>query len=425
MSMDVYGKVVEVVGAMIFATMPSARIGESCIIIDRTTGHETPAEVVGFKRDLVMLAAIGEMTGIAQNSLVKGSGSVFQVPVGDFLLGCVLDGMGNVTYRPDWQQPMPKKPLYRQVEGAPPDPMSRQMISTPFQTGIRAIDGFLTVGRGQRLGVFAAAGGGKSTLIGMLMRNSDSDINVICLIGERGREVKEFVEHNLTEESRQKTVLVVSTSERPALERVKAAYIATTIAEHFRDQGKNVMLVMDSVTRFARAKRDIGLAAGEPPTRRGFTPSVFSELPRLMERAGAGETGTITAFYTVLVEGDDMTEPVADETRSILDGHIILSRKLASENHYPAISILDSASRVMPMIANQEHMQAAGKGRKILAKYQEVELLIRVGEFKSGVDRDADEAVAKHEHIKRFLQQGLQENSGMDSSIANLQKITK
>ncbi|HBF09776.1 MAG TPA: EscN/YscN/HrcN family type III secretion system ATPase, partial [Gammaproteobacteria bacterium] len=257
------------------------------------------------------------------------------------------------------------------------------------------------------------------------MRNSDSDINVICLIGERGREVKEFVEHNLTDETRKKTILVVSTSERPALERVKAAYIATTIAEHFRDQGKNVMLVMDSVTRFARAKRDIGLAAGEPPTRRGFTPSVFSELPRLMERAGAGENGTITAFYTVLVEGDDMTEPVADETRSILDGHIILSRKLAAENHYPAISILDSASRVMPMIASDDHLAAAGKGRKLLAKYQEVELLIRVGEFKSGTDREADEAVAKNEHIKRFLQQGLFENSPMDSSVANLQKITK
>ena len=338
---------------------------------------------------------------------------------------CVLDGMGRISYAPDWQSDVSEKPNFRHVEGAPPDPMARQMISQPFQTGVRAIDGFLTVGRGQRLGIFAAAGGGKSTLIGMLMRNSDSDINVICLIGERGREVKEFVEHNLTDETRKKTILVVSTSERPALERVKAAYIATTIAEHFRDQGKNVMLVMDSVTRFARAKRDIGLAAGEPPTRRGFTPSVFSELPRLMERAGAGENGTITAFYTVLVEGDDMTEPVADETRSILDGHIILSRKLAAENHYPAISILDSASRVMPMIASDEHLAAAGKGRKLLAKYQEVELLIRVGEFKSGTDREADEAVAKNEHIKRFLQQGLFENSPMDSSVANLQKITK
>ncbi|HCK92603.1 MAG TPA: EscN/YscN/HrcN family type III secretion system ATPase [Gammaproteobacteria bacterium] len=425
MSMDIYGKVVEVVGAMIYATMPSAKIGESVVIIDRSSGTETPAEVVGFKRDYVLLAAIGEMTGIAQNSLVKGSGSVFQVPVGDHLLGCVLDGMGRISYAPDWQSGVPEKPNFRHVEGAPPDPMARQMISQPFQTGVRAIDGFLTVGRGQRLGIFAAAGGGKSTLIGMLMRNSDSDINVICLIGERGREVKEFVEHNLTDETRKKTILVVSTSERPALERVKAAYIATTIAEHFRDQGKNVMLVMDSVTRFARAKRDIGLAAGEPPTRRGFTPSVFSELPRLMERAGAGENGTITAFYTVLVEGDDMTEPVADETRSILDGHIILSRKLAAENHYPAISILDSASRVMPMIASDDHLAAAGKGRKLLAKYQEVELLIRVGEFKSGTDREADEAVAKNEHIKRFLQQGLFENSPMDSSVANLQKITK
>jgi len=425
MNTEVFGKVVEIIGAMIYATMPAARVGENCTIIDRTTGQHTPAEVVGFRQDHVLLAVIGDVSGIAQNSLVKGSGRVFDVPVGDHLLGCVLDGMGAVSFRPKNSAPEPKHLKMRQVEGRPPDPMTRKMISEPFKTGIRAIDALLTVGKGQRLGIFAAAGGGKSTLIGMLMRNSNSDINIICLIGERGREVKEFVEHNLTEETQKKSIIVVSTSERPALERVKAAYIATTLAEHFRDEGKSVLLVMDSVTRFARAKRDIGLAAGEPPTRRGFTPSVFSELPKLMERAGNSADGSITAFYAVLVEGDDMTEPVADETRSILDGHIILSRKLAAENHYPAISILDSASRVMSMVADDNHLASAGKMRKLLSKYQDIELLIRVGEFKSGVDKDADEAIAKNEHIKKFLQQGLHEVSPFEQTIANLHKITK
>lgn len=425
MSMDVYGKVVEIIGSMVYATMPSAKIGENCVLIDRISGHETPAEVVGFNKDYVLLSAIGEVTGVAQHSLVKGSGSVFSVDVGEHLLGCVLDGMGEISYKPDWYEEPAAKPQQRSVEGAPPDPMSRKMISEPFETGIRAIDSLLTVGQGQRLGVFAAAGGGKSTLIGMLMRNCNSDINIVCLIGERGREVKEFVEHNLTEETRRKSILIVSTSERPALERVKAAYIATTLAEHFRDQGKSVLLVMDSVTRFARAKRDIGLAAGEPPTRRGFTPSVFSELPRLMERAGAGAHGTITAFYTVLVEGDDMTEPVADETRSILDGHIILSRKLAAANHYPAISVLDSASRVMHMITDETHLNAAGKMRHLLSKYQEIELLVRVGEFQKGVDKDADESLAKNTSINDFLKQGLHESSSLADTVTMLQKITK
>lgn len=425
MTAEVYGKVIEIIGSMVYVTLPNAKIGESCIIIDRVTGLETPAEVVGFRKDYVLLSSIGEVTGIAQHSLVKGSGEIFKVGVGEHLLGCVLDGMGRVAHKPDWYRAPTSQPHKRAVEGAPPDPMERQMISQPFQTGVRSIDALLTVGRGQRLGIFAAAGGGKSTLIGMLMRNCDSDINVVCLIGERGREVKEFVEHNLTAETRKKTILIVSTSERPALERVKAAYIATTIAEHFRDQGKSVLLVMDSVTRFARAKRDIGLAAGEPPTRRGFTPSVFSELPRLMERAGAGKVGTITAFYTVLVEGDDMTEPVADETRSILDGHIILSRKLASVNHYPAISVLDSASRVMTTIAKADHLKAAGRIRELLAKYQDIELLVRVGEYQSGVDKVADEALAKNAKINEFLKQGLMDSSSLQDTVGLLQKITK
>jgi len=424
MTVQLYGKVLEIIGNMIYATLPNAKVGESCTIIDRTHGHSTPAEVVGFKKDVVLLAAIGDVNGIAQDSLVQGSGSVFKVAVGDHLLGCVLNGMGDIAYTPEWVTPPPESPQMRRVDGSPPDPMSRMLIELPFQTGVRAIDGLLTVGRGQRMGIFAAAGGGKSTLIGMMMRNSESDINIVCLIGERGREVREFIEHNLNDETRRKSILVVSTSERPALERVKAAYIATTLAEHFRDQGKNVLLVMDSVTRFARAKRDIGLAAGEPPTRRGFTPSVFSELPRLMERAGAGEIGTITAFYTVLVEGDDMTEPVADETRSILDGHIILSRKLASENHFPAISVLDSASRVMTQIVPNDHLQAAGRCRTLLSKYEEVELLIRVGEFQTGADKQADEAVAKHDAVLKYLRQGLHEKVSLQESVAMLKSVT-
>jgi type III secretion protein N (ATPase) len=288
--------------------------------------------------------------------------------------------------------------------------------------GVRALDGLLTCGEGQRLGVFAAAGGGKSTLMGMLVKGADVDVTVVALIGERGREVREFLEHELGEEGRRRAVIVCATSDKSSMERSKAAYVATAIAEYFRDQGKRVLFLMDSVTRFARAQREIGLAAGEPPTRRGFPPSVFATLPRLMERVGMGAKGSITALYTVLVEGDDMTEPIADETRSILDGHIILSRKLASANHYPAIDVLASVSRVMNMVASPEHKNIAGRVRELMAKYQEVELLVKIGEYKRGSDAMADQAIDRIEKIREFLRQRTDEHVSFEDTLHLMKK---
>ena len=300
--------------------------------------------------------------------------------------------------------------------------MKRQLITRPVSLGLRVLDGIITCGQGQRLGIFAAAGGGKSTLLSSIIKGTSADISVLALIGERGREVREFIERDLGPEGLARTVLVVSTSDRSSMERLKAAYTATAIAEYFRDQGRNVLLMMDSVTRFGRAQREIGLAAGEPPTRRGFPPSVFSTLPKLMERAGNSDKGSITALYTVLVEGDDMTEPIADETRSILDGHIILSRKLAAQNHYPAIDVLASVSRVMNSIVTKEHKNAAQRLRQILAKYHEMELLIQLGEYHKGADPEADFAIAHIDKVNAFLKQGLGEMSTFEQSLDALLK---
>ena len=297
------------------------------------------------------------------------------------------------------------------------------MISKPLSLGVRALDGLLTCGEGQRMGIFAAAGGGKSTLLAQIVRNTQAEVTILALIGERGREVREFLEKDLGEEGRRKSVVVVSTSDRSAMERLKAAYVATSIAEYFRDQGAKVLLLMDSVTRFGRAQREIGLAAGEPPTRRGFPPSVFSELPKLMERAGNSAKGSITALYTVLVEGDDMTEPIADETRSILDGHIILSRKLAQINHYPAIDILQSVSRCQNAVITPEHRAAAGRMRELMAAYSAVELLLKIGEYQKGTDAATDEAIARHADIDAFLRQGLAEKPSFADTIARLRAV--
>jgi len=304
-----------------------------------------------------------------------------------------------------------------------PDPLKRRLIDSPLPLGVRALDGLLTCGEGQRMGIFAAAGGGKSTLMGMLVKGAAVDVTVVALIGERGREVREFLERELGEEGMARAVIVCATSDKSAMERARAAFVATAIAEYFRDQGQKVLLLMDSVTRFARAQREIGLAAGEPPTRRGFPPSVFATLPRLMERAGTNEKGSITALYTVLVEGDDMTEPVADETRSILDGHIILSRKLGAANHYPAIDVLASASRVMNALISPQHKQAAGTVRELMAKYQDIELLLKVGEYKKGSDRVADVAIEKHEAIRTFLRQGTDEHVHWHDTLKQLQAL--
>jgi type III secretion protein N (ATPase) len=342
------------------------------------------------------------------------------VGVGESLLGRVLDGLGRPIDSEEKGPLLPEK--YYPVYADPPNPLERRIISKPISLGVKTLDSMLTCGEGQRMGIFAAAGGGKSTLLAQIVRNTEADVTVLALIGERGREVREFIEKDLGPEGLAKSVVVCSTSDRSAMERLKAAYVATSIAEYFRDKGKKVLLLMDSVTRFARAQREIGLAAGEPPTRRGFPPSVFSELPKLMERAGNSAKGSITALYTVLVEGDDMTEPVADETRSILDGHIILSRKLAQKNHYPAIDVLQSVSRCQNAIIDVEHKKNAAKLRTLLAKYAEVELLLKIGEYRKGADRDTDEAIEKNDAVNSFLKQGLTERPSYDETLAMLGK---
>ena len=417
---EVKGRVIQVVGTIIKASVPGVKVGEVCILRNPWENFEMQAEVVGFTREAALLTALGAMTGISAQTEVIPTRRVHMVPVGDSLLGRVVDGLGRPI---DADRKGPIRPeAYYPVFADPPGPLERRIISRPISLGIRAIDGMLTCGEGQRMGIFAAAGGGKSTLLASIIRNTEAEVSVLALIGERGREVREFIEKDLGEEGLRRAVVVCATSDRSSMERLKAAYVATSIAEFFRDKGKKVLLMMDSVTRFGRAQREIGLAAGEPPTRRGFPPSVFSELPKLMERAGNSAKGSITALYTVLVEGDDMTEPIADETRSILDGHIILSRKLAQVNHYPAIDILASISRCQSAIVSKDHKEAAAKLREILAKYQEVELLLKIGEYQKGADRATDEAIAKIDKVNAFLCQGLAERPGYDETIRRLKE---
>ena len=415
---EVKGRVIQVVGTIVKAAVPGVKIGEVCILRNPWEDYEVQAEVVGFTKDAALLTALGTMSGISGETQVIPTRHVHMVPVGNTLLGRVLDGLGRPL---DSDKKGPLRPEgYYPVLCDPPSPLERKVICKPISLGIRAIDGLLTCGEGQRMGIFAAAGGGKSTLLGEIIRNTEADVSVLALIGERGREVREFIEKDLGEEGLKRAVIVCATSDRSAMERLKAAYVATSIAESFRDKGRKVLLMMDSVTRFGRAQREIGLAAGEPPTRRGFPPSVFSELPKLMERAGNSAKGSITALYTVLVEGDDMTEPIADETRSILDGHIILSRKLAAVNHYPAIDILHSLSRCQGAIIPKEHKQAAAKLREILAKYQEVELLLKIGEYQKGADRATDEAIAKIDAVNGFLKQALDDVPEYEDTIRRL-----
>lgn len=415
------GRVVQVTGTILRAVIPSVKIGEICVLHTPGMDADMKAEVVGFSQGSALLMPMGDMQGMSSETEVIPTGQVHLVPVGNGLLGRVLDGMGEPIDTAT-HGPLRISRYYPVLTGAP-DPLKRRIIKHPLSLGVRALDGLLTCGEGQRMGVFAAAGGGKSTLMAMLVKGADVDVTVVALIGERGREVREFLEYELGEEGRRKAVIVCATSDKSSMERSKAAYVATAIAEYFRDQGKKVLFLMDSVTRFARAQREIGLAAGEPPTRRGFPPSVFATLPRLMERVGMGHKGSITALYTVLVEGDDMTEPIADETRSILDGHIILSRRLAAANHYPAIDILASVSRVMNMVAGPEHKQAAGRLRELMAKYQEVELLVKIGEYKRGADALADEAIARIDDIRRFLRQRTDERIGFDDMLEHLYDV--
>ena len=420
-TLQVSGRVIQVTGTIIRAVVPAVKIGEICVLKSPGNSILLKAEVVGFSQGSALLMPMGDMQGISSDTEVLPSGQVHIVPVGNNLLGRVLDGMGAPLDSAS-RGPLKTSRFYPVITGAP-DPLKRRVIAHPLPLGIKAIDGLLTCGEGQRMGVFAAAGGGKSTLMAMLVKGAAVDVTVVALIGERGREVREFLEHELGDEGRRKAVIVCATSDKSSMERSKAAYVATAIAEYFRDQGKRVLFLMDSVTRFARAQREIGLAAGEPPTRRGFPPSVFATLPRLMERVGMGHKGSITALYTVLVEGDDMTEPIADETRSILDGHIILSRKLASANHYPAIDVLSSVSRVMNMVVDKEHKKIAGRLRELMAKYQEIELLVKIGEYKRGSDSTADDALDRIDEIRDFLKQSTDEFLSFEEIVSQMKSV--
>jgi type III secretion protein N (ATPase) len=416
------GRVRKVVGTIIHAAVPDVQVGEIVELYTRSNGSRLLAECVGFLNEEALLSPIGETQGVSPRTEVRRTGHVQSVAVGPGLKGRVLDGLGNfIDGKNDPFVPETWYPVYQD----PPDPMKRRVIDAPLPMGLRVLDALLTVGEGQRMGIFAAAGGGKSTLLSMLVKGAKVDVTVLALIGERGREVREFIEHDLGEAGMERSVIVVATSDKSSMERAKAAYVATAIAEYFRDQGNKVLFLMDSVTRFARAQREIGLAAGEPPTRRGFPPSVFATLPKLMERVGMNDRGSITALYTVLVEGDDMNEPVADETRSILDGHIILSRKLASANHYPAIDVLASKSRVMDAVVTKEHLAMSRKINFWLATYADVELLVKVGEYKKGSDPDADIAIAKYKPINNFLQQGTDEFDSYETMLTKLAGLVK
>lgn len=395
------GKVCEVTGTLVRVTGLDLSVGELCEMLTPSGAVQQRAEVVGLSRQGVVISPFGSLIGISSQTLVRRCRRSLSIPVGDAVLGRVLDSMGVPI---DGKGPLEGVAL-RPVMADPPDPMQREIISRVFPTGVRAIDSLITIGEGQRIGVFAPAGVGKSTLMGMLARGADCDVIVITLIGERGREVREFVEIILGEDGMKRAVVVCATSDRSAIERAKAAHAGTTIAEYFRDRGLKVLLIMDSLTRFARAMREIGLASGEPPARRGFPPSVFAELPRLVERSGMGNGGSITALYTILAEDESGSDPVAEEVRGLLDGHIILSRRIASKNQYPAIDVLDSLSRVMTMIVDKRHQESAGRLRQLLAKFDDIEMLVQAGEYEAGQDPDADFAIERIERIKKFLSQ--------------------
>lgn len=407
-----YGKVVEAVGTLVKVAGIDAQLGELCELWQADGSLMQRAEVVGIARQHVLLAPFGTMTGLSRSTRVTGTGAPLSVNVGPGLLGRVLDGLGQPS---DGAGPIDAQASVPVFANAP-DPLARRMIETQLGTGVRVIDGLMALGEGQRMGIFAPAGVGKSTLLGMLARGTECDVNVIVLIGERGREVREFIELILGEAGMARSVVVCATSDRSSIERAKAAHVGTAIAEYFRDQGQRVLLMMDSLTRFARAQREIGLSAGEPPTRRGFPPSVFAELPRLLERAGMGSDGSITALYTVLADDEEGGDPISEEVRGILDGHLILSRKIAARNRYPAIDVLGSLSRVMPQIASPEHCAGAGRLRSLMAKYDEIEMLLQIGEYKSGSDPVADEAIELHDELEGFVRQRTDEAADLDET---------
>lgn len=417
-----YGKVSRVVGLMIESHGPVAKIGEVCLI-HPATNKRPPilAEVVGFNNDHVILMPYTEITEIGSGCLVEATDKPLMIQVGHGLIGKTIDALGN----PLDKSTLPAGLTDYVTDRMPPNPLLRDPITEPIQVGVRTIDSLLTVGKGQRVGLFAGSGVGKSTLLGMIARNSEADINVIALIGERGREVREFIENDLGADGLKKSIVVAVTSDQPALMRIKGAYTATAICEYFRSQGLNVNLMMDSITRVAMAQREVGLAIGEPPTTKGYTPSVFAMLPKLLERAGTDDKGTITAFYTVLVDGDDMNEPIADTVRGILDGHFVLDRSLAERGQYPAINVLKSISRVMNQIVDDTHLANALEIRRLLALYEENRELIQIGAYKRGTDQAIDQAIDYYPKIVSFLKQNISESDPFDQSIQKMSEVLR
>ncbi|WP_034210345.1 flagellar protein export ATPase FliI [Lachnospira multipara] len=415
---DKLGKVTKIVGLTIESVGPDAKLNDLCKIYSADKSMVLYAEVVGFRDSRVLLMPFDVVDGIGPGSVVENTEQPLGVKVGDEILGHTLDGLGNPTDGASFEFAKEYS-----VEATPPDPMDREIISEVLPLGVKAVDGLLTVGKGQRIGIFAGSGVGKSTLLGMFARNTKADINVIALIGERGREVREFIERDLGPEGMKRSVLVIATSDKPALIRNKAAKTATAIAEYFRDQGRDVLLMMDSLTRFSMAQREIGLASGEPPVTRGYPPSVYSEMPKLLERAGMADKGSITGLYTVLVDGDDFNEPITDTARSILDGHIMLSRKLGHQNHYPAIDILQSISRCMGQIVSKEHKKMAGRLKTVLATYNEAEDLINIGAYRSGTNKNIDYAVYKINKVNKFLCQDTDEKFSFEEELEMLNEI--
>jgi flagellum-specific ATP synthase len=418
--MRVSGKVAEVIGLIIEATGPAASVGDVCSV-ERNGVPVGRAEVVGFREDRTLLMPLGPIEGISPGLAIVGTKKPLMVGVGRQLLGRIVDGLG---------EPLDNKgPLvvdsWRPTFSKIPNPLHRARISEAFQTGIRSIDSLMTIGKGQRMGIFSGSGVGKSVLLGMIARNCRSDVNVIALIGERGREVREFIERDLGEEGLRRSIVVVATSDQPALIRIKGAMIAATIAEYFRDLGNDVLFLVDSVTRLATAQREIGLAIGEPPATKGFTPSVFAMLPKFLERAGTSANGSITGLFTVLVEGDDLDEPISDAARSILDGHIVLARRLAHQNHFPAVDVLESISRCMPDVVTKEHLDTAGKIKDLAAAYRENEDLIQIGAYAAGSNERVDRSIRVHEPLVRFLRQERTEKVNFDEIVRQLSDLAR